>query len=119
MNFNNFDIVSVGRNDYRIHFWFMTKSEAVNKMKKVDLSEKSGQLFKKQVIIMMEINTLEAMTQQQKYYEKSPMGKWKMLKVSKKAQDQQSGLSREEKNKKQYMQEIDAAIYLKKTDKTK
>ena len=47
MNFNNFDIVSVGRNDYRIHFWFMTKSEAENKMKKVDLSEKSGQLFEK------------------------------------------------------------------------
>ena len=47
MNFNNFDIVSVGRNDYRIHFWFMTKSEAENKMKKVDLSEKRGQLFKK------------------------------------------------------------------------
>ena len=47
MNFNNFDIVSVGRNDCRIHFWFMTKSEAENKMKKVDLSEKRGQLFKK------------------------------------------------------------------------
>ena len=62
MNFNNFDIASVGRNDCRIHFWFMTKSEAENKMKKVDLSEKSGQLFEKQVIIMMEINTLEATT---------------------------------------------------------
>lgn len=43
----------------------------------------------------------------------------KMLKVSKKAQDQQRGLPGEEENKKQYMQEIDAAIYLKKTDKIK
>ena len=61
---------AIGRNDHRIRYWFMTKSEAVNKMKKSDLSEKSGQLLKKYVIVVMEINALEAMTQQQRYHEK-------------------------------------------------
>ena len=33
MNFNNFAIVSVKESDYRIHFWYMSKDEAINIMK--------------------------------------------------------------------------------------
>ena len=42
--FDDFAIVTVGRNDYRINSWFMTKSEAVHRVKSVDLSKKTGQL---------------------------------------------------------------------------
>ena len=45
VSLNNFAIATIGRNDCKIHFWFITKSEAVNRMKNVDLSEKKyGQL---------------------------------------------------------------------------
>ena len=37
-------IVTVGRNDYQIHFWILTKDEAVSRMKNADLSETTGQL---------------------------------------------------------------------------
>ena len=30
MNFNDVDIVSIKGNDYRIHFWYMSKDEAIN-----------------------------------------------------------------------------------------
>ena len=44
MNFDDFAIPTVERNSYRINFWFMTKREAVNRVKNIDLSKKSGQL---------------------------------------------------------------------------
>ena len=44
MSLNHFSIVTIGKKDYRINFWFITKSEGVDRMKKLDLSEKSGQL---------------------------------------------------------------------------
>ena len=33
INFNDVAIVSVKENDYRIHFWYMNKDDAINKMK--------------------------------------------------------------------------------------
>ena len=36
MNFNDFAIVSVERNDYRIQLWYMSKDDAINIMKKSD-----------------------------------------------------------------------------------
>ena len=30
MNFNDVDIVSIKESDYRIHFWYMSKSDAIN-----------------------------------------------------------------------------------------
>ena len=43
VSLNNFAIATIGRNDCKIHFWFITKS--VNRMKNIDLSEKKyGQL---------------------------------------------------------------------------
>ena len=44
VSFNDFVIVTVGRNDYRIIFYFMTKNQPIDRIKNVDLSEKSGRL---------------------------------------------------------------------------
>ena len=44
MNFNDVAVVSVKESDYRIHFWYMIKDDAINKMKNSNLYEKSGLL---------------------------------------------------------------------------
>ena len=44
MNFNDVFIVSVKESDYRIHFWNMSKDDAINVMKSPNLNEKSGSL---------------------------------------------------------------------------
>ena len=44
MSFNDVTIVSVKENDYRIHYWHMSKDEAMNLLKNADLSEKSEHL---------------------------------------------------------------------------
>ena len=38
MNFNDVAIASVKESDYRIHFWYMSKSDAINMMKNGDLT---------------------------------------------------------------------------------
>ena len=43
-NFNDVAIVSVKGSDYRIHFWYMSKNNAINIMKNSNLNEKSGLL---------------------------------------------------------------------------
>ena len=45
MNFNDIAIVSVKRNDYSIHFWYMSKDDVMNIMKNSNLNEKSGLLY--------------------------------------------------------------------------
>ena len=44
MNFNNAAIASVKGSDYRIHFWYMSKNDAINIMKNSSLNAKSGSL---------------------------------------------------------------------------
>ena len=44
MNFNDVVIVSVKRSDYRIHFWYMSKDDAINIMNNANLNEKIGAL---------------------------------------------------------------------------
>ena len=44
MSSNDVAIVTVGKNNYRIHFCFMTKNEVVNRMKNANLNKNSGQL---------------------------------------------------------------------------
>ena len=44
MNFNDAAIVSIKGNDYRIHFWYMSKDDAINVMKNSNLNEKTGSL---------------------------------------------------------------------------
>ena len=40
MNFNNVAIVSINGNDYRIHFWYMSKDEAISIMHNCNLNYK-------------------------------------------------------------------------------
>ena len=44
INFNDLAIVSIKESDYRIHFWYMSKDDAINIMKYSNLNEKSGLL---------------------------------------------------------------------------
>ena len=43
MNFNA-ALVSIKESDYRIHFWYMSKDDAINIMISSNLNEKSGSL---------------------------------------------------------------------------
>ena len=44
MSFNNISIVYVKGNAYRIHFWYMSKDDAINIMNGSNLIDKSGVL---------------------------------------------------------------------------
>ena len=44
MNFNDVAIVSIKGNDYRIHFWYMSKDDTINIMINSKLNEKTGLL---------------------------------------------------------------------------
>ena len=44
MNFNNIAIVYVKRNAYRIHFWYMSKDNAINIMNGSNVADKRGVL---------------------------------------------------------------------------
>ena len=44
MDFNDAAIVSIKGNNYRIHFWYMSKDDAINIMKNSNLNEKTGSL---------------------------------------------------------------------------
>ena len=45
MNFNNVTIVSMKGNDYRTHFWYMSKDDAITIMNNSSLNEKTGVLY--------------------------------------------------------------------------
>ena len=42
MNFNDVTIVSIKGNDYRIHFWYMIKNDAIVLMTNSNLYDKNG-----------------------------------------------------------------------------
>ena len=44
MNFNDVAIVSINGNDYIIHFWYMSKDDAISIMNSSNLDEKTGSL---------------------------------------------------------------------------
>ena len=44
INFDDIAVVFVKRSDYRIHFWYISKNNAINIMKNYGLNEKSGLL---------------------------------------------------------------------------
>ena len=44
MDFNDVAIVFIKRNDYRIHFWYTGKDDAINIMKNSNLNENTGSL---------------------------------------------------------------------------
>ena len=43
-NFDDVAIVSIKGNDYRIHFWYMSKNDAISIMNNSNLNEKTGLL---------------------------------------------------------------------------
>ena len=45
MNFNDVASVSIKGSDYRIHFWYMSKNDAINIMNNPDLIDKMGDFF--------------------------------------------------------------------------
>ena len=45
MNFNDVTIVYVKESAYRIHFWYMSKDDAINTMNNSNLNEKRGVLL--------------------------------------------------------------------------
>ena len=45
MNFNNVAIVSIKESDYGIHFWYMSKDDAINIMKNSSLNERLDHYF--------------------------------------------------------------------------
>ena len=44
MNFNDAAIVSIKGNDYRTHFWYMSKGDAISIKNNSSLNEKAGSL---------------------------------------------------------------------------
>ena len=42
MSFNDVAIVSIKGNDYRIHFWYMSKTDAIVLMTNSSLNDKNG-----------------------------------------------------------------------------
>ena len=44
LNFNDIAIVSIKGDDYRIHFWYMSKDDAISIMNNSSLNEKTGSL---------------------------------------------------------------------------
>ena len=42
MNFNDVAIASIKGSDYRIHFWYLSKDEAISIMRNSSLNEKTG-----------------------------------------------------------------------------
>ena len=61
LSFNDFAIDTAKGHGCRINFWFMNKSQVVDRMKNADLSEKSGQI----------IICHETMTEKQRYHERN------------------------------------------------
>ena len=51
MSLNDVVNVTVERNDYRIYFWGMAKTEAMNRIKNTGLSEKNEQLWYKKELL--------------------------------------------------------------------
>ena len=45
MSFNDVAIVSIKDNDYRIHFWHMSKDDAISIMRNSNLIDKKGTLY--------------------------------------------------------------------------
>ena len=41
-SFDDVAIVSIKENDYRIHFWYMSKNDAINLMNKSSLNKRLG-----------------------------------------------------------------------------
>ena len=59
MGFNNVAIVYVKGSAYRIHFWYMSKDDAINIMNSCNLVDKSGVLYFFFIVIFLYIRMSE------------------------------------------------------------
>ena len=57
MSFNNVAVIYVKRNAYRIHFWYISKNDAINIMNGSNLADKMGVLSFFLLYITMSENT--------------------------------------------------------------
>ena len=57
MSFNNVAVIYVKRNAYRIHFWYISKNDAINIMNGSNLADKMGVLSFFLLYIKMSENT--------------------------------------------------------------
>ena len=121
MNFNDVTIVYVKESAYRIHFWYMSKDDAINTMNNSNLNEKRGVLlnffsliYKKWVIQLTIRKTRDVILNRAKdYYENDK----EILKQQ--ARNKYRNLPEEEKIKRERenMEEIHIIICLKKKNK--
>ena len=51
LSFDNIAIVSVKGNNYRIHFWYMSKDEAIKLLRNGDLTEKKCSIIKHENVL--------------------------------------------------------------------
>ena len=94
MNFNDVATVSVERSDYRIHFWYMSKDDAIIIMKNSDLREKSGSLQKNFCCLNIRKNEhfrTRLLEQAKQYYENNEE------RLQEQARNEYTELSNEEK----------------------
>ena len=45
LNFNNYAIVSVKGSDFQVHFWYVSRNDAINIMINSNLNDKSEVLY--------------------------------------------------------------------------
>ena len=99
MSFNNVAIVYVKGSAYRIHFWYMSKNDAISIMNNSNLVDKKVFcnffiMYKKWVIRLIIRETDVILNRAKDYYENDTE------RVKKQAIDKYRNLSDEEKNKK-------------------
>ena len=102
MNFNDAAIVSVKGSDYKIHFWYMSKDDAISLMNAIPLKEKTGIFFFYNISKMSETTyyqrSREVILDRAKDYYRNNRNELKV-----KATDKYRKLSEEEKDmKRQY-----------------
>ena len=68
MNFNDVAIVSIKGRDYRIHFWYISKNNAINIMNNSNLNRNRGVLYL--FFNMSECNSIECNSVEETCYQK-------------------------------------------------
>ena len=72
LNFNDVAIVSIKGNDYRTHFWYISKDDAISIMNNSSLNKKAGSYF---FLLKMSGTT---------YYRRNKIGQKIIIKITKK-----------------------------------
>ena len=118
MDFKHVAIVSVKRSDYRIHFWYMGKSDAINIMKNSDLNEKSKLLYffviqkKDNKTTYYQKNKEKILNRTKEYYESNKK------RLTEQTRNKYRELSNKKRDKKkENMEEIDIKICLETINK--